>query len=470
MMMALRLLVFRSVDMLSKLEKKHSLLQSDASESDLLLGKTLFTELVDAVRCCTSKLQFSSLFLEVGRQIEPSSLPHLFPLPISNQSTTADARSVVELFSLCLEERALTAAASALPLLSSKSLARHYAGLLLDEALDTFIRNTHSRSRKYDFCEEERKVLGDVFRFGMKLEDADWEEEKVEAKSSNHRSGSGDDRSMGSLDRTDGSRTTNDDISVLLQDSENKSHFICGMNGSHSILNYIVPSKILAEHEKEKEEEAIRREASSFIRGSLDNPSLDFVSLPNWDEGFLSTQSVESDINSVGGLIGDALLDLLQSSRTDNNWTAMGALAKMILQDNIEILTSFKLPAKIAARAQPLDILTILPESYSGDETCADSLQSYLGDEIDYCSQQLSTKTARWVLDMTLIVLDRLAKIRLPDEGDQAVMELGLVMIVLVAGHLCGMSQEIVEEMSQGDSIIRTSYERLIIVPTTAGS
>ncbi len=186
-MMALRLLIFRSVESLAKIHQKHSIEGSDVSESTLLLSLEVFAVTVDAVRSCTTNLQFASLFLEVGRQIEPSCMSHLFPLPLSGKHASKsptpekggdrldkfNARTVVDLFTLCVDEGALAASVSALPLMTSKDQARHYCAELLDEAIDSFVSNTHSRNVRYDKTEEERRVIGDIFRFGMKLEDAD---------------------------------------------------------------------------------------------------------------------------------------------------------------------------------------------------------------------------------------------------------------------------------------------------------
>ncbi|KAG7348576.1 hypothetical protein IV203_017281 [Nitzschia inconspicua] len=472
MMMGLRLLIFRSVELVTKFYKRHSIDQSDLSKSHLSLAQGLFEGSVDAVRCCTTPLQFASLFLEVGRQIEPSSLSHLFPLPEIKPAHDAkgsldELRSVVDLLTICLEESALAASASALPLLNSQSSSRRYCGVILDEALDTFVRNTHSKGVRYDATEEARQIIGDIFRFGMKLEDAELgvtERLPTAAAPSKERRGGGDDIiSLDSFGHTMASRTTNDNDSLALSDTEKPSQLICGLNGSNSILNYIVPSNMLGLSEKQKMEEAIRREAASFIKGSLDNPSLDFVSLPNWDDRSVSVHSIDTDINSVAGLIGDALLELLQSSRTDCSWKAMGALAHLIFPDGIGTPLSFECVGKIAARVESLDVVSILPEMYTDGENYYEMLEMYLSDEFHLCSEQISDTAALDLVNMSIFILNRLETLPLPDKGDQNVMELGISIIVLVSGHHAKISKSILHAIADRDCILRQCYENVVL-------
>jgi hypothetical protein len=477
-MMALRLLIFRSVEMLTKIHKRHAIEKSDVSESNLLLSVELYAATVAAVRCCTSNLQYASLFLEVGRQIEPSCLHNLFPLPMATSQDSNitipnsdnkelldkfTARTVVDLFNLCIEERAMASAASALPLLTSKEQARHYCGLMLDETIDSFLRNTHSRNLRYDCTEEERRIIGDIFQFGMKLEDADVIENNALSNAMTEKVTNGsDDVSLGSLAHTNDSRTTNDDSIALHESQKGGQHLLCGLNGSSSILNYIVPSTILGESEKQKEEEAIRREASSFIKGSLDDPVLGFTSLPDWDNSLTSAHASDSDINSVSGLIGDALLDLLQSSRTNNNWKAMAALSKMLLQEGVKVPTLLKVFGQIASSADPLDIASILPERYNEHEECELNVVDYLSDEINHCAVQVGEADAYLIVHLALLILDRLEVLPLVDPGDQAIMELGLVVIILVAGKQSGTSQQILESISREDCLFHECYSAIL--------
>ncbi|KAL3904658.1 MAG: hypothetical protein SGILL_009983 [Bacillariaceae sp.] len=317
---------------------------------------------------------------------------------------------------------------------------------------------------RYDSTEEERKVIGDIFRFGIKLEDAELFETNALSRAINGKGMNGsDDASLGSLAQTNDSRTTNDDSIHLHNSPKGRQHLLCGLNGSSSVLNYIVPSTILGESEKQKEEDAIRREASSFIRGSLDDPVLGFESLPDWDNSLTSAHVADTDINSVGGLIGDTLLDLLQSSRTNNNWKAMGALSKMLLQEGVEVPSSLKVFGEIAGKADPLDVASVLPEQYNEHKEPELNVVDYLSDEIANCSTQVKEEAdATLIVNMGLLILKRLDRLPLLDPGDQAVMELGVVVIILVAGSCCGRSKEILEAISEDDCLFYECYGAIL--------
>lgn len=80
-MMALRLIVFHSIEMLSKFDRENRRFQTQASRSNFVLSQALLTGIVDVARRFSTDLQFACLFLEIGRQIEPNLLAYLFPLP-----------------------------------------------------------------------------------------------------------------------------------------------------------------------------------------------------------------------------------------------------------------------------------------------------------------------------------------------------------------------------------------------------
>lgn len=458
--MALRLLMFRSLEMISKAHKKHSKKPSESTKYNLLLSQSLWSVIIDATRRCTSDLQFASLILEVGRQTEPSNLEHLFPLPMPNKlseakvsSGIAEAGSVIELFTICIDKGSLAASASALPLLTSKAQARYYCELLLDEAIANFVRNSSPSQCEFDSTEEERRVLGDFFRFGMKLEDAELFEEKIVAERNEGRT-SPDSESVNTIDRSVSNQSFVPDSPENAQRS-----LICGLTANNSILNYIVPSTLRGESEKQRMEDAIRREASSFIKKSLDDPVLEFAMLPNWDDSVASPTTNRTDTNSVAYLVGDALLELLQNENSKNNWMIIAAFAKMILQEGVEIPSSYDLFVEVADKAQPLDILSIIPESYDVDDELERNLSTYIEEGICSCCREITFSDANYIIDMSLLLIDRIQLLPLVDIGDQTVMEMGLVYIIMVACHFSGRSQ-LIQDMMEEDSLLSKCYKK----------
>ena len=110
-MMALQLLSLRLVEKLAASQRENS---SDGHPP----AKIMFGAITHSLRLHVTPLQFASLFLEVGRQLEPSCFPHLFPLPVPPQHIR-DCDSLEHLFDRTLEQGSASLAIAALPLFSN---------------------------------------------------------------------------------------------------------------------------------------------------------------------------------------------------------------------------------------------------------------------------------------------------------------------------------------------------------------
>lgn len=481
-MMASRLLILRSIEIVATASKAHSISPSEVTESNLLLSTTYFAGTVDVVRHSTTNLQYASLFLQVGRQVEPSHLEYLFPLPLPPKSSSSganyskfkqlrnsrmldksNARTVSDLVTICVEERSLAAAASALPLFSTKTQALNYSQMLLDEAIDSFVKNTMSHECDFDSTGEERQVIGDIFRFAIKLEDSEVANGAVQGHNGHGRSDDG-----AGTNSYDHSNSTVSICEVSEPENAQTRALICG---SGTFLKYMVPSNIVRESEKAKQEEAIKKEASAFIKHSLDDPVIGFATLPDWDDA--SKDIAFSAISSTACLVGEAIVDLLQSTQTDRNWCAMAGLAEMlIVQDAsaVAVPRTTKIPPlgrfqKVVEQANSLDMLSIVPETFdlnNGSESC---LTHYLEAEILKVREQLAAEVStpssmisvENIFDLALMMMNRVDGLTLQDVSDQSLLELGLVVIIIVAGHLCGHSAAILETLDSG-CLIAKSY------------
>jgi len=446
--------------MIAKTHKSHLKRNSERSKFNLLLSKNMLSTIIGTIRRCTSNLQFASLFFEVGRQTEPGNLDFLFPLPNTLNETEldlsiAEARSVIDLFTICIDEGSLAASSSALPLLTSKAQARYYCELLLDEAIENFLHNSSLDRCRFDSTEEERLVLGDSFRFGMKLEDAERYDEDLVA---NGRGGGigPDDTSIISIDRS-----TSSDQNFFPQTPEkSKRALICSPSATNgSIFGYFVPSVIRRESDKQRIEDAIRREASSFIKKSLDDPVSDFAMLPDWDDSLKSPNTNRADVNSVAYLVGNALLQLLQDEKSNNNWKIIAAFAKLIIQEGVEIPSSYTLLVEIAKSTHPLDVISIIPESYKSGNGNEENMSTFIETAMKSCGRQISCADAVHVVNMSLLIIDRLESFPLADTADQREMELGLVIIIMVVGYVGGQSQ-FIQDMIEDDSLLDKCYKQ----------
>lgn len=458
-LMALRLLIIRSVEMLSNADRKHRKAQSDVTHSVLLLTMALFSEVVDTVRRCTSNLQFASLFLEVGRQIEPSCLAHLFPLPLPGKKsehvhekqalTKSSVRSVLELFSLCIEAGSLAASASALPLLASRIQSRNYCDLLLARSIEAFVKNTDSGECTFDFTEEERRVIGDIFRFGMKLEDAakieaQLEKQDSEAEASKH-------------DEVQASFTTDTMDSNSSTPNQASRNLICMSSRQGSILNYVMPSVF---NDEKAEEEAISRAATSFIENNSDFRSLDFLALGDDEERELGEDSVsgpDSILKSVGGLVGDTLLELLRSPKTDCPWKTMFSLARLLIQGENQAASTSEVFVKAVDNAKIQHFDSLVPDCYAGGDDM-ERLVRFIVVDMAHSGHQLNVFEASLIVDLVLLLLQRL--VDFPPEIHVNITA-GLVAVALIAGHVSDRSPALMSTVDQ-DCFMYRIYERAV--------
>jgi len=139
------------------------------------IGRTILGELVSIVKEISNDLSFASFFLSIGRQIEPHQFGLIFPLPSHHSSDCQNETSITveELFESARLFGSLRIAVSALPLFSSHKNSQEKVVQLLCHCL-TKIRDKSLSfsSSSLDFSKEEEIFLHQLFWFGVKLEDA----------------------------------------------------------------------------------------------------------------------------------------------------------------------------------------------------------------------------------------------------------------------------------------------------------
>jgi hypothetical protein len=391
----------------------------------------------------------------------------LFPLPLPAWKTlsTSDevarrstvdsnfdrftARSVVELFSLCIEENSLAASASALPLLSSRLQSRNYCDLLLARSIEAFIQNTDSSEAKFDFTQEERRVIGDIFRFGIKLEDA----ASFEAQLSTSESKTKEE----DLEALDPFLEDPDDITAhVASESSDSSEpirarrsLICMSGRQSSILSYIVPSIF---PDGVEEEEAIRRAATSFIDSKNELTSIDFLTLAEESDDD-STSTPDGDLKSLGGLVGDVLVQLLRSPKIDHPWKTMSSLTRLLLQNEKSAASSHDILARAVEQARAGDFDQIVPMGYEGDAT--ERLVRFIVVEIGRCGFQINGLEAGLVVDLVLLLLQRLSDFPLPSY-QHSVVTSGLALIGVIAGHNSDRASKLLSSIDQECFLVKS--------------
>ena len=504
-MMALRLLVFRSLEKLSQCDKKHRLLVTDESRSNMVLCVVLFAEIVDLVRRFCTDLQFACLFVEVGRQIEPNLLSYLFPLPVTRSSisqrvppadqptnivvaetSTLDrttARTIAELFNMSVYAGSLQASSSCLPLFSSQRQMTD----LLDSALRAFIDNVDVVQCSFDRTSEERQVIGDLFRYAVRVEDAAYND--FFAVDTAHQK----DRTQdGLLDKLSESalQESLDESSYFSTDDEvdadderraslTSSNCVRGIKRDPFFLSGL--ASVFDSGQCSESEKAIRRAASSFIEcrhelpwtesfgDSLDqdsHPGLFFpeksdsngATVANSEDSYkareggsiayseMFLEKSEPVPKSVATVVGKAILTLIRSFGPRHRWSALGVLSRMLVQSSAPY-TSTNILSQAIHRIRFAEIEALLRSLYDEKELGGNNiLLCFLSAEIPRCNVQLRVpQHASLIVDLSLFLLDRVAESH-DCPGD---VLSALVLTGVVATHRSGATAALLESLGE---------------------
>lgn len=179
--------------------------------------------------------------------------------------------------------------------------------------------------------------------------------------------------------------------------------------------------------------------------------------LPQWDDNSDDQNSSAVQINTVASVVGEALLDLLHLEQNDNKWKAIVALSKMIVPEGAEYLLSFDSFVEVVNTSHPLNIMSVISESYDVYNGIEENVTAYIEDEINACSLQINIADADLIVSMALQLIDRLRSLPLSDISDQAVMEIGLAVIVMVGCKVGGRSQAFLHKLDQ-DCMLNKCY------------
>jgi hypothetical protein len=423
-MMALQLLVLRSV------EKVSVTTNGDDSQNS---AKDLFRVVVDFVRHCTTPLQFATLFVEVGRKIEPSYHPHLFPVPIASihggSSTTTD-----DLFDLLLENGSVSMPVAALPLFTNRETTRTSCAAIFHRCVDLLdVSHGNGAAMSFDVYKEERRVIGDIFRYGLKLEDPE------------------DDDDSASKSSFTADNSTSDD-----EDQVRGYSMMCGMSrlfgGGRRFLK--------------TDEQAIVDAASSFIVHGFDEhlveERLALLEPAARTNGTGKHSSRVEEIphvvghnrgsQTVAGVAARYLLAIIFADKTPDRpsgWKMAAETASLLVGES---LTGFY----TCSRGECMDLVRQLSSTdvkflLTAQPGRAGGLVAFLVRSIQECEQEIDAVQASKVLDLILILLAR------QEESQDFAAEIpGLIVAAVVVAHAADRTTDILTEDS--DSQVCTSY------------
>jgi hypothetical protein len=122
---------------------------------------------VSALWYVIGPLHFTSLILEVGRQMEPGLVPYLLPLQLPGIGEF----TAYDLFRRALESGSISTAASALPLFDDHHELCSSGVAVLGHCLNAVLDSSRRRDNiSFDFALEERLSLCDIFHYTLKLD------------------------------------------------------------------------------------------------------------------------------------------------------------------------------------------------------------------------------------------------------------------------------------------------------------
>jgi hypothetical protein len=504
-MMALRLIVFHSIEMLSKFDRENRRFQTQASRSNFVLSQALLTGIVDVARRFSTDLQFACLFLEIGRQIEPNLLAYLFPLPPSQSALPLHslssgqpcnaylatqkffyrfaAQTVTDLFNICVDAGSLQASSSYLPLFSSRSLSQRYISLLLERATKAYIDNIHVDARNFDRTVEERRVIGDLFRFGVRVEDAFAMDNVRRGTELKERT---DEKMYGTLSESvphlslggsDYFSTDDEGDSEQYQRSSSMSSLVCvrGEGRRGSLLS--VFGSIFEGHTSKRSQEDARRAASLFIERKRALASINLLNYSSGEDADSVSSSHDDECSSdstwksisesnkaapaaksVAGVLGEAILNMLRSPGTGHRWTSLASLTRISVQPS----APFPSVSVLAEAINQLGCaeMEALLLSLSDEDDVEDSniLERFIIVENKRCDLQLrSTEDASCIFYLSLVLLDRL----IDTHGCSQDVLSALVLIGFVTSYCSGRGAAVVESLGEANYLVRSLGKHL---------
>lgn len=422
--MALRLLLLRSTEQLTDDLRKR---KASAPTDTPVLSASVLAEVLDVVRnCASSRLQFASLVLEVGRQLEPSCFPNLFPLPISQQPNNGgndsnNLRTVKDVFRACLEDGSLLCSVSSLPIIPGSSLSREKSMLLLKHCLGAFNKNSDLEADFFfDFSMEERSMLRDIFRFGAKLEDSGIDDLDVL---------SSDEVSVASSSDSSHSSDDDDDANA----SRRKGYSLaCGMLN----LSWFSSKPNPSQQNLGGRAKSNRREREKLLRAQ-GSPK----------KGRRGKENDKNSQNKLGNVAGTVALLLVKLTVPVNDqlpraysWKRASALAFLLLGQEQSLLPM--LSAKDCTRLAKSSVTINIDGHQTSNESSSveDRLAALLTRCMVSCSTEIGTVASGKLLDLILVIL---ARIRQSSDFDSLLP--GLLVIGITAGHVSNRVQEILD-------------------------
>lgn len=191
-MVALRTITLKVIELLNDSKPRGEMsvgsASGDGTSPESLLrsqkwtvGKDILSEIVSVARDIYDGLGFVTFFLSIGRQIEPHQFNLIFPLPSDSSAPSVPLCTAEDLFDRACKLGSLETSLSALPLFSCLEESQRIVTQLIYHCLIRIEENVSSCSSHTGIRSgEDEAFLGQLFWFGVKLEDAIEKEKSYE--------------------------------------------------------------------------------------------------------------------------------------------------------------------------------------------------------------------------------------------------------------------------------------------------
>jgi len=434
--MALRLLILRLVEKNAAIGQNRGAQGVKASDVN-----RIYTASVDVVRRLTTPMQFATLFLEVGRQLEPSCFLYLFPLPTS-ETENEGSETINHLFGTVLAYGSISVSVSALPLFFRREVTKSCCSSIFHHCL-LAIETSYQKGflSAFDDSDESKLVIGDIFRYGIKLDNPK-------------------DDDTGAVNGSSGEYVTYDDE----VSTERGYSFMCGISRWFKFAT-------------KREEQAIIDAASSFIVHAFENDSEANVDgevhvqgesdkfgrtnrhvvlgngIAQNNEFGLGQTYARDGMENVARMAARHLLTLVFGSAAFSDkcrWKRAAASATLLLGESLNgyYRSSGAFVMRHAKKTPVRNFYSFLPP----EKHRKGRISSFLLRSIDECEHQITSRNAGAILDLVLILLASEDV-----SGDLKAEIPGLLLIAVVVGHTAGRMTDLLEE-ERDDHPLWSSY------------
>ena len=491
---ALRIVTLKAIDLMN--DSKASDKNTDNANGEGLghesmlhlqnwnVGKHILSEIVSITQDVYDSLGFTTFFLSIGRQIEPHQHNLIFPLPSNSSASSLSLRTVNDLFYNACKLGSLQTSLSALPLFSCLEESQRTVTKLIYHCLARIKENfILCSSHKANTTGEDEVFLGQLFWFGVKLEDAIEKENQYnkESESVDSSASSVEEYSFDSSSIVSTSTATYDDSQVKRDsDDASESHIADFTSESSSeehqpvrttpcktrdgviekvITKLFSSADPSADAQANCTEDAIAEAASSFIISGFDDmiiytspcTPLPAAADPKLSDDKTSECEDASDVFSVSGAVGIFISHVIACDipRCNNNtkkygWKACALVAKILQGDRETADIASACSPNAQALTQLLvmkDFLAVIGHHINNEGKSCTAIVNWLDHLTSDCRRQIHSKAFETVFNLVLLLL-----LRNDTCHDLRICRATLIGIGLISGHLSGRINELLSE------------------------